>query len=144
VDIDEGAYGVDFVPTEGPGKYKINVRRNGKHIPNSPFILDLGEKKLPSTKLAFTARRKDGSPINDATRTHSRLRFLACCPWQQPRLTWGVLVAMQRRTSARRCADRMTWHWRRRSSTTARPPSASSSSPTVRHARRRSCSTTVC
>jgi len=67
VDIDEGAYGVDFVPTEGPGKYKINVRRNGKHIPNSPFILDLGEKKLPSTKLAFTARRKDGSPINDAT-----------------------------------------------------------------------------
>jgi hypothetical protein len=70
IDIDEGAYGVDFVPTEGPGKYKINVRRGGKHIPNSPFIVDLGDaKKLPSTKLPFTARRKDGSPINNATRT---------------------------------------------------------------------------
>jgi hypothetical protein len=94
VDIDEGAYGVDFVPTEGPGKYKINVRRNGKHIPNSPFILDLGEKKLPSTKLAFTARRKDGSPINDATRTHSLLaQIFGLLPMATAQTdTWGVLV----------------------------------------------------
>lgn len=67
VDIDEGAYGVDFMPTEGPGEYKINVKKNGKHIPNSPFIVNIGDsKKMPATKLPFVARRKDGSPITDA------------------------------------------------------------------------------
>ncbi len=91
-----GKYGVDFVPSYGPGIYKIHVKLDGKEIKKSPFILNLGGEaedeanKLPLAKYPFLAKRKDGTPIPNAKGS----RFLLS-PFPVPE---RLLFSLQRRT----------------------------------------------
>eukprot|EP01087_Luapelamoeba_hula_P016982 TRINITY_DN529_c0_g1_i1.p1 TRINITY_DN529_c0_g1~~TRINITY_DN529_c0_g1_i1.p1 ORF type:complete len:1445 (+),score=313.33 TRINITY_DN529_c0_g1_i1:188-4522(+) len=65
-DIDEGTYGVDFRPSQGPGTYKIAVKLDGEHIANSPFSVKVGgddESGQPPVKFPFIPKDQAGNQI---------------------------------------------------------------------------------
>ena len=66
-DIDDGVYGVNFLPSHGPGAYKINVLLDGEHITNSPFTVNVGDQS-PPVKFPFVPKNaKTSAPITGAS-----------------------------------------------------------------------------